>query len=102
MIVRLHQEIDDRKREQILDLCQAGACCADGQIHMLNTTTRNNSQLSEARWGSTSYHDRKVQALLDIASQTVKAINIQSNEGLSGEGISIAILDIGFILIPTW
>lgn len=100
VIVRLDQEIDDRERKRVLDLCQSGACCVDGQINMLNSICaqllpETIHQLTQHDGVVRIYYDRKVQALLDVASRSVKAIKVQSNEGLSGKGITIAIIDTG-------
>lgn len=58
-------------------------------------TPQSIQQLTERKEVERIYYDRKVNAFLDIATKSTGARDVHFEEGLTGKGITIAILDTG-------
>ncbi|HBI05076.1 MAG TPA: peptidase S8 [Paenibacillaceae bacterium] len=65
------------------------ACCsAKLSYHVLENILQNTEHIKKIHF------DRPIQALLDVASPSVKA-NILNQQGLTGKGVTIAVVDTG-------
>jgi len=66
------------------------SCCS-----MNLTPSAIEELLSSCNFIRKVYYDRKVQALLDVATPSVKADTSRMQSSLSGEGVTIAVIDTG-------
>ncbi|OYD07003.1 S8 family peptidase [Paludifilum halophilum] len=101
VIVRWKDRTDRKEREEALRICEGGSC--DSVFGELSMSASFYGQLSPGTIDSLKdhkavskiYFDREVQALLDVASKSVGAVDVREHEGLSGKGVTIAVLDTG-------
>lgn len=101
VIVKLKRDQDEKKAQELKKLCQNESCNHwGGELRYLNgfygrfhpDTIR---ALSDDGSIARIYYDREVKAFLDVASKTTGARDAQLQLGLSGKGITIAIVDTG-------
>lgn len=101
VIIRWNKQADTEKRKQALNRCQEGSCNhLDGELTLMDcafgrlTPTTIQELLDNEAVGKLFY-DRPVKALLDIAGKFTGALDVHMEEGLTGDGIGIAVIDTG-------
>lgn len=101
VIVRMNQRADKEKRRQAIERCREGSCnTVDGELRLTESVFGKLSpatirELLDHEAVGKVFYDRPVKALLDVAGKFTGARDVQMEEGLSGEGITIAVLDTG-------
>lgn len=97
VIVKLRQEVQETQKEAIKDLKKGEL---QGEIQLLKSfygqlSPQSIQDLTDRGEVERIYYDREVQAFLDIASKSTGARDLQLEEGITGKGVTIAILDTG-------
>lgn len=97
VIIRLKNKV---AKKQIEALKRVTTRSKLGEIQILSSfygtlTPQMIRQLTERQEVERIYYDREVQAFLDIAAKSTGARDLQLKEGLTGKGVTIAILDTG-------
>jgi serine protease AprX len=101
VIVRMNQRADKEKRRQAIQRCREGSCnTVDGELRLTESVFGKLSpatirELLDHEAVGKVFYDRPVKALLDVAGKFTGARDVQMEEGLSGEGVTIAVLDTG-------
>lgn len=101
VIIRFQKGVEEKIRVAALGVCGKRSCDSiDGEIRLLNScygklhpeTIRS---LVDQEGVSRIYYDREVYAFLDVASKTTRSFEVQSQLGLTGKGVTIAVIDTG-------
>ncbi|MFC4077677.1 S8 family peptidase [Salinithrix halophila] len=101
VIVRFNHQAEKERREEAIRFCQDGSCDrVEGELAFLGgiygslspATIKN---LVKHEGVAKIYYDREVKALLDMASKSIGALDVQVKDGLTGKGVTIAVVDTG-------
>lgn len=101
VIIKLNREADPSWHQEAIDLCGKASCDrVDGKLNLFGgfygkIRPKTIRELMDHEGVYKIYHDRKVQALLDIANKTTGVTNVQAKDGLTGKGVTIAVVDTG-------
>lgn len=97
VIVQLKHEVDETRKQEIKKAKNGKELGEIGFLQSLYgiVTPGTIRELTEHEEVSRIYYDREVQAFLDTAAKSTGARDIQLDEGLTGKGITIAVLDTG-------
>ncbi|SFE01141.1 serine protease AprX [Lentibacillus persicus] len=100
VIVSYSSDTDAKKKKELITACQAdnnsrldkdiGRRIARG-----NLTPQIIKQIKDHEAVDRIYYDRIVTALLDVASKQVGSVELRENAGLTGKGVTIAVIDTG-------
>src|SRR5690606_35290400 len=93
--------VEEKQKETLKQISRSSL----GEIPILSSfygslTPKSIQQLTERNEVERIYYDREVQAFLDIATKSTGARDVQFEEGLTGKGVTIAILDTGIYPHP--
>lgn len=100
VIVYYSRDSDDNKKKDLFHSCRLdnhskldkeigrGSICGDLTPQMIK-------QIKDHDAVERIFYDRTVTALLDVASKQIGSIDIQEQRGLTGKGVSIAVIDTG-------
>lgn len=101
VIVRLKKDLENEKKEHLLQLCQEGECNAvHGELELVhglygNLHPETIRQLVEHEAVDRIFHDREVRAFLDVATRSIGSRDVQAKLEYTGKGVTIAIVDTG-------
>ncbi|SFS30184.1 S8 family peptidase [Marininema halotolerans] len=101
VIIRFNREVEEHRHDDALHLCNDGECnYMEGKFDFINgafgcLSPEKIRSLVDHDGVDKVYYDYKVQALLDVATKSMGAIEVQTQSGLTGEGVTIAIIDTG-------
>lgn len=97
VIVQLKQDVKEQPQKVFKQMTNGKWLGEIGLLKSIYGTLSPHSirELTDYEEVSRIYYDREVQAFLDIASKSTGARDIQLTEGLTGKGVTIAVLDTG-------
>ncbi|MDR6225833.1 S8 family peptidase [Desmospora profundinema] len=101
VIIRLNDRVNEEKRQQAIQRCRDGSCNSlDGELKLSDSVFGRLSpatiqELLDYEAIEKVFYDRPVKAFLDVAGKFTGAVDVRLEEGLSGEGVTIAVLDTG-------
>lgn len=97
VIIRLKNRVAEKQKESLKQITNRSQL---SEIQLIGSfygtlTPQMIRILVERQEVERIYYDREVQAFLDIAAKSTGARDVQLEEGLTGKGVTIAILDTG-------
>ncbi|SFI58639.1 S8 family peptidase [Thermoflavimicrobium dichotomicum] len=101
VIIQLKDEANDQDKQKLNEICKEKSYNSiDGELSILSAvhgrlhpdTIRD---LTEQESIAHIFYDRKVHLFLDVAKKTTGVLDVQLQKGLTGKGITIAIIDTG-------
>ncbi len=101
VIVSLQDNIKDEHKNHLLQTCQKDPHSSiEGQLDIIGAVHGHLHpemirQIKDYDAVNRIYYDRKVTALLDVATREIGAVDVQKNLGYTGKGVTIAVIDTG-------
>ncbi|EGK11196.1 subtilase family alkaline serine protease [Desmospora sp. 8437] len=101
VIVKLNREADPSRHQDAIDLCKSSSCNRyGGELGLVGgiygkISPKTIRDLMDHEGVYKIYHDREVRAFLDIATKSVGVTDVRVQEGLTGKGVTIAVVDTG-------
>ncbi|SDW79438.1 serine protease AprX [Marininema mesophilum] len=101
VIIRFNREVEEHRHEDALHLCNDGESnFMEGKFDFLHgaygcLSPEKIRSLIDHDGVDKVYYDHKVHALLDVATKSIGAIEVQAKSDLTGKGVTIAIIDTG-------
>ena len=101
VIVSFDHQVESSIRQEALDLCSTGSC---NEVHGELRTPKGFygkispgtiRRLTEQDGVRKVFHDREVRSFLDVARKSSGVTEVQAQEGLTGKGVTIAVIDTG-------
>ncbi|GGA50732.1 serine protease AprX [Kroppenstedtia guangzhouensis] len=101
VIIRLNREADSRRHQDVIDLCKNSSCNRyGGELGLVGgiygkVSPNTIREMADHEGVYKIYHDREVRAFLDIGTKSVGVTDVRVREGLTGKGVTIAVVDTG-------
>lgn len=101
VIVYFNKSTDKDKKDDVLKICHGDKQNElKDQLGINDTvsgrlTPKMIKRIKDHEGVGRIFYDRKVTALLDIASRQIEAVDIQEQQGFTGKGVTVAIIDTG-------
>lgn len=101
VIVYLPNNITKDKKDDLLKICHGDAHnVLENELGIVNAVYGNLTpemirHIKDHEAVDRIFYDRKVSAFLDVASTEIGAVNVQKQQGLTGKGVTIAVIDTG-------
>lgn len=100
VVISLKKDFQQEQKENLMRICQEVPNSLEAEFRMIHAVNgrlhpETIRQLLNHEAVSRIYYDREVTSLLDVSARGIGAVKVQEQEGFTGNGVTIAIIDTG-------